>query len=202
MFGFLHERRARTIAAQVAPALTAGLRRMSPVERAGTLAIANAMLEVCADTWGDRARSAPLTLPRDTVVAIIRQLGDGHARVVHEGVIPAQPDASGGSQAQAIRQMRAFEILIATFAMRLSPDYKAHAVGAWKLLASARTEAREAARALALFAKATGAEPVPRSRRRPAAPRAEDYQALASTLPPFLTRSKAGARRPAPQRAS
>lgn len=199
MFGFLRERRARTIVAQVCPDLADGIGMLSPVDRAGVLAIANALLEVTAEAWGKEVLRKPASLGKDTISDIVCKLADHHSRVLKELLEPLSDRGMEDiSYAQAMREIRASEIVIATLGAPLTGTKQPSVAQSWKLLWAARGEAAEAAQTLMRYAKHAGADPVPRTKARRGPPKQDDIARLASTLPPFFQKRRpakpAGAR--------
>lgn len=187
-FGFLRVRRARTVVEGVIPSVPEGVQLLSRVDRAATLGIANSMLQVGAEEWGDEVLQAPARMqPRRAAEAVLVLAGH-HVRLRTEALEPMQRrNMDDIAYAQAMRELRAVELVIATLGAVLLDTKPAGTRAAWKLLWDARDRHLDGAKALADFARHAKASPVlrPKSRRGKLTP--AELVTLCSTLPPFLS---------------
>ena len=197
-FGFFKERRARAVVQNTMPSLPEGIQLLAPVERAATLAIANAMLEAGADAWGPGVLKSPSALAKGVAVEAVLVLAAHHGRLRESLESMQRRNMDDVAYSQAMRELRATEVLIGTLGAVLVEGRKPPVNEAWKLLWSARDQSLAGAKALAEFYHHTKASPVPRSKVRPGKLKAADLVLLASTLPPFLQKrpAKPAARKP------
>lgn len=192
LFGFLKERRARSVVEGVLPALPEGVQLLGRADRAATLAIANAMLEVAAASWGPDALRDPAALPKRTAAEAVLVLAGHHVRLRTEQLEPMQRrNMDDIAYSQAMRQLRATELLIGTLGGCLLDSKPAGVRASWKMLWEAREHAVEGGRTLAAFMRHARARPVPACKSAPGKLTAADLVRLCSTLPPFLRPRKA-----------
>lgn len=194
MFGYFKRNRAKVVVQSVMPGLREGIQSLAPVDRAATLAIVNAMMEAAADQWGQGVLTAPTKIPRDTAAQAVVSLAAHHAKLVRDGLGRMQDRGMGDvAYAQAMRETRATEMLIATIGSCLHEGSKEEVAAAWGLLWKARGSTAEAAETLRDYARHAKVDPVPRSRRRLHAAGRADLERLASSVPPFLRPRKPAA---------
>lgn len=194
MFGFFKERRARAVVQSTLPSLPEGIQLLGRVDRAATLAIANAMLEAGADTWGPQVLRNPNLLPKPACIEAVLVLANHHGQLRTQALEPMQRrNMEDVAYAQAMRELRATELLIGTLGASLVDGRKPAVNEAWKLLWESRDQALDGAKALVDFAKHAKALPVPKAKARPGKTMGADLVRLASTLPPFLRRKPAKA---------
>jgi hypothetical protein len=155
------------------------------------------MLDVAADQWGQAVLRAPSKLPPDVAAAAVLSLASHHANLVREGLeqMPERGMEDVGF-AQAMRETRATEVLIATLGTCLNEGPKGDTAAAWGLLWKARQSAPQAAEALRQYGRHAKADPVPRSRKRLQGASLADLAKLASSVPPFLAARKPAAAKP------
>ena len=187
MLSFFRRRRARTIVEHVRSSLMAGLAALSGPDRAAVMAIANALIDVAAERWGAAVANRPMTLDPDLASEIVVALSESHERVFEERL---QPISNRGMEdvafAQSMRQLRAYEVVIATLGASGS------VVGeAWKLLWLARDNAAQGAEELRRFSKFADADPVPRSKKLRRRAELADLVRLSTTLPAFFLKKPA-----------
>ena len=195
MFSFFKERRARTIVQQVKTDLVRGIQDLSPVDRAAVLSLVNTLIDLSADKWGPAVAVKPVTLRRDIAADIVTKLADSHSRVLTERLEPVQRRGMKDvTYAQAMRQIRAYEVTIATLGIVLLDGPKDAVAQVWKLLWASRDHAAEAAASMMRFGAQAGIDPLPLSRRLRGPIKAADIERLASSLPAFLSRSKKSVR--------
>lgn len=191
---FLKERRARAIVQNVLPSLDQGVQNFSPIDRSACLAIVNAFIEVSADTWGKPVMMGPSSMAKPKVVDMVLHLAEVHGRLVTNCLDPMKKrNMQDIAYAQAMRELRAVELVIGTYGSVLVPGPKPSVSGTWKLLWGARGVAEGAAASLIAFSKHAKAAPFPRSRKR-ARMSIGDVVAMCSSLPPFLGRRRAPAK--------
>lgn len=191
MFSFFRQRRARTIVQQVKTDLVRGVQDLSPVDRAAVLALVNSLIDLSADKWGQAVALKPASLKPDVAADIVGKLADSHSRVLIERLEPVQRRGMKDvTYAQAMRQIRAYEVAIATLGIVLLDGPKDAVAQAWKLLWASRNHAAEAAASMMRFGAQAGIDPLPLSRRLRGPVKEADVERLASTLPVFLTRNK------------
>lgn len=196
MFSFFRfgVRRARTIVQHVMSGLERGVQDLSPVDRAAVLSIVNGLIDLTADKWGEQVASDPGSIKPEVLADIVIKLAETHSRTLVERLEPVQERGMGDvSYAQAMRQVRAFEVTIATLGRYLIDGSLDPLTRSWKLLAASRSNANEAAISMMRFAALSHSDPVPTSRRLRGPVKEADVVRLATSLPLFLTK-----RRPAP----
>ena len=193
MFGFLRERRAKGIVAQVMPTVVEGVQTLAPVERAACFAIAHALLRKASEEWGREVIAKPATLRSDTAASIVCAMADSHAKVLREGVEAHENRGSGDlTYSQALRTARAFEATIAIIGRRFAPEGEGvQAPRAWKLLWGARGHAAEAADILLRYRKVAGVDALPRPKGQKTHVTRVQLTELAETLPPFFVQKAA-----------
>lgn len=196
MFGFLRVRRARTIIEQIGPGLADNLAKLPLVDRAATLAIVNAMLLAGGQQWGPKVAQAPHRLTKDTATEVIFELAERQSQVLNDVLIPLQKrNMSDVVYAQAMRQLRALELMIVTMGAAIDPLASRRAVAGWKVLLKARASASEAALVLIQYSQHAKARPLPAIQGKTLT-RANLVE-LAQIAPPFLIKKT-----PAPKRIS
>ena len=188
MLSFFRRRRARTIVEHVRSSLMAGLTALSGPDRAAVMAIANALIDVASDKWGAAVATRPMALEPDRAADIVVALSESHERVFEERL---QPIAGRGMEdiafAQSMRQLRAYELVIATLGAAAADKSSGAVVGeAWKLLWLARGNAEQGAEELRRFSKFANADPVPRSNKLRRRAELADLVRLSTTLPAFF----------------
>ena len=184
------------IVQNVLPSLDQGVQNFSPIDRAACLAIVNGFIEVAADTWGKPVMQGPSSMARPKVVDMVLHLAEVHGKLVAECLDPMRKrNMQDIAFAQAMRELRAVELVIGTYGSVLVPGSKPSVSGTWKLLWGARDAAESAAAALIAFSNHAKAKPFPIARRR-ARMSIADVVAMCSTLPPFLGRRRVPARTP------
>ncbi len=162
LFGFLKERRARSVVEGVLPSLPEGVQLLGRADRAATLGIANAMLEVAGSTWGGEALRDPASMPRRAAAEAVLVLAGHHVRLRTEQLEPMQRrNMDDVAYAQAMRQLRATELLIGTLGGCLLDARPAGVRASWKMLWDAREHAVDGGKALAAFMRHARARPVP-----------------------------------------
>ncbi len=119
---------------------------------------------------------------------IVVALSESHERVFEERL---QPIAGRGMEdiafAQSMRQLRAYELVIATLGAAAADKSSGAVVGeAWKLLWLARGNAEQGAEELRRFSKFANADPVPRSKKLRRRAELADLVRLSTTLPAFF----------------
>lgn len=190
---YFNERRAKAVVLNVLPSLDQGVQHFSPIDRAACLAIVNALIEVAADTWGKGILQGPSATAKAKVVDMILHLADRHSRIMDESIDPMRKrNMQDIAYAQAMRELRAIELVIGTYGAVLVPGPKPSVSGTWRMLWAARGAAEGGAQTLVAFSKYTRTQPFPRSRRRQKMSVA-DVVAMCSTLPPFLGRKRQAA---------
>lgn len=191
IFDYFRARRARSVVLNTLPSLPESVRLLSPVDRAATLAIANAMILVAADTWGTAAKSNPSSLKRKATAEMVMVLAAHHITLVRERLEPMQKrNMQDIAYSQAMREIRATELLICTMGASLVEGRKPGVAESWKLLIEARAHAVEGAKALAAFARHAKVPPLPQSKTIGKKLSGEILVKLASSPPPFLARKK------------
>ncbi|AOG03476.1 hypothetical protein BSY19_5114 (plasmid) [Bosea sp. RAC05] len=176
---------------QVNTDLVRGLQDLSPVDRAAVLSLVNALIDLAADKWGPGVAVKPAGIKRDVAADIVAKLASSHSRVLTERLEPVQKRGMKDmTYAQAMRQIRAYEVVIATLGVCLSEGPKDAVMQAWKLLWASRAHAGEAAASMMRFGTHAGIDPLPLSRRLRGPIKSADVERLASTLPTFLMRKK------------
>ncbi len=194
MFGVFRERRARAAMALVVGSVGEGVGLLSPVDRAATMAIANALLSVAAEHWGRVVVERPQALSGATAATIVNMLAESHGKAL--SALKAYGDRGMGdaTYSQAMRQVRATEVAMGAVGRRFTgPEGVREVNGAWKALWNARGMADEAATVLLRFTKVSGgADALPRTASRNGPYVRDDVVRLASTLPAMF-------RRPAPK---
>lgn len=190
---YFNERRARAIVLNVLPSLDQGVQNFSPIDRAACLAIVNALIESAADVWGKSVLQGPSATAKPKVVDMILHLAERHSRLMDESIDPMRKrNMQDIAYAQAMRELRAIELVVGTYGAVLVPGPKPSVSGTWRMLWSARGAAEAGAQALVAFSKHARAQPFPRSKRRQKMSVA-DVVAMCSTLPPFLAPKKRAA---------
>lgn len=193
MLSFFRRRRARTIVEHVRSSLMAGLTALSGPDRAAVMAISNALIDVAAERWGAAVANRPMTLNPDLSAEIVVALSESHERVFEERL---EPIANRGMDdiafAQSMRQLRAYEVVIATLGAAAADKSSGSVVGeAWKLLWLARENAAQGAEELRRFSKFADADPVPRSKKLRRRAELADLVRLSTTLPAFFLKKPA-----------
>lgn len=189
MFNFFKVRRARTVIEQVGVGLEEGLSAMPPAERSAILAIANSMLLAAAAQHGKDVINNPFGLSTSVSVALVFELASTQTAII-DGFIEPMRDRGMGDVifAQAMRQVRAVELVLATIGVSLVPEMKQKAVHGWKILWNARPHAADGVALLQQYAS--------HSRSRPLADvpnmtmDGNRVRSLASSVPPFLRSKK------------
>jgi hypothetical protein len=192
MFRFLRVRRARTVVEQIVPTLLEGLKALPEVERACTMAIANAMLLAAAKERGSQILSDPYSLEAGLASDIVMEMAGIHGGILHEILVPLHKRNMGDVMyAQSMRQIRAMEVVMVTIGGSLAPEVRFYAREGWKILWSGRNHGEDAASTLIQFAKHA------RSRPLPSIPGKQitraDIVRLAASVPPFLRKKKRAA---------
>ncbi len=201
MLGMFREKRARLAMAQVAAGIAEGVQVLSPVDRAATMAIANALLAVAAERWGREVVESPKTLSAGAAASIVVMLSEAHAKCLE--ALKAQRDRGMGdlTYSQAMRQLRATEAAMGAVGRRfLDPGGVRAVTDAWKALWTSRSKAPEAAEVLLRFTQMNGADALPRTASRNGPFEREEVVRLASTLPPMFQRKGPAPRPPAAPR--
>lgn len=189
MFSFIRVRRARTIVEQATVSLEAGLTALAPAERSATAAIANAMLLSASHRWGKSILEAPQTLPAKTAADIVFELAAVHSDIVAGHLQPlSHRGVEDVSMAQAMRQARACELVLATIGAGLAPDGRTVVRNAWKLLHASRGSANDGVVLLMQYANHAKSSPFP-SIPGFKIDRGKAVQ-LATSIPPFLRAKK------------
>lgn len=189
MFLFIRIRRARTIVEQIGVNLDQGLIAMSPAERSATLAIANAMLLAASKKWGKGILTAPQNTMRKVAVDIIFDLAAVHSTIINSDISEFNHrGVQDISFSQALRQVKATEIVLATIGCAIVPETKNRVIPAWKTLYNARTHAKDALKLLIQYGKFAKTSPLP------SVPGmkidSQKVLQLATSAPPFLRPKK------------
>lgn len=194
MLNFFRVRRARTIVEQIAPGLADNLKLLPEIDRAGTMAIANAMLMASAERWGNGVVTNPYALPRDTAMEIVFSLADQQSRILHEVLVPLESRSMDDViYAQAMRQIRALEVVAVTVGVAIEPQVKQYAVAAWKVMWLARALGEDAAKVLVQYSKHSKSRPLPEIPGKKIG--FTELVELARALPPFLRKKKPAVKR-------
>ena len=201
MLNFLRVRRARTIVEQIAPGLADNLKLLPEIDRAGTMAIANAMLMASAERWEDGVVTNPYALPRNVAMEIVFSLAEQQSRILHEVLIPLESRSMDDVlYAQAMRQIRALEVVAVTVGVAIEPQVKQYAVAAWKVMWMARNLGEDAARVLVQYSKHSKSRPLPEIPGKKIG--FAELVELTRALPPFLRKKKPAKRQVDPRRLS
>lgn len=189
MFKFLRVRRARTVVEQVSSGIAENIALLPPVDRAATLAIANAMLLAAAEPWGKDIVLNPYGLHRDVAVELVFELAQRQTHILNDVLVPLQKrNMDDVLYAQSMRQLRAVEVLISTVGVSIVPEAKDSAIAGWKMMWKARGNAEDAASVLVQFHKHAGSRPLPQIPGRKVG--RQELIDLARTVPPFLRKKQ------------
>lgn len=163
MFKALRARRARSIVEQVSAGMEAGIDSLPAVERAGAMAICNAILKASADHYGREVETSPQSLHRDRAVEIVSELAATHASVLQGVLLPLRKrNMDDVIFAHAMRQVRALEVMIVTYGSAFVPEVRQVCRDSWKSLWLAREHAETAADLLIQFHRHAGSRPLPK----------------------------------------
>ena len=182
--------------AMVVKSLGEGIGLLSPVERAATLAIANALLSVAADKWGGAVVERPQALSPNVAASIVNALAESHAKALAALRAYSDRGMDDATYSQAMRQVRATEVAMGAVGRRFTGPEGVKAVnGAWKALWNARGMAPDAATVLLRFAKVSGgADALPRAPGRNGPYVRDEVVRLASSLPAMYRAARPAAK--------